>query len=164
MENLLNEITSLTTAQRKKVFSWVATLTDTEIIEIFQDSVKKAFQLKEERPDLSGKVGKYCAFIFAARKAGWDTKTGKGFRVAEAKQYSDFSHLRQAKAAAVIERGRTPVLRRKLLAYWGEVKELKTKGLGFRPISDYLNKTRKLKTSASYLAKLWKEVEVNGVS
>jgi len=43
--------------------------------------------------------------------------------------------------------------------YWGEVKELKAKGMGFRPIADYLTKTRKVKTSASCLVKLWKEVE-----
>jgi intein-encoded DNA endonuclease-like protein len=45
------------------------------------------------------------------------------------------------------------------LAYWGEVKELKTDGMGFRPIADYLTSKRKLKVSATYLSKLWKEVE-----
>jgi intein-encoded DNA endonuclease-like protein len=39
------------------------------------------------------------------------------------------------------------------------VKELKAEGMGFRPIADYLTKTRKVKTSASYLVKLWKEME-----
>lgn len=161
MEDLLIQITGLTALQRKKVFSWVASLTDAEIIEIFQVSVKKSFQLKEERPDLQGKVVKYCSFILAARKCGWDTLNGKNYRVAEGKQYEDFSHLRKAKAAAFIQHGRTPVLRRKILAYWGEIIELKEEGIGFRPIADYLLKKRKLKTSASYLAQLWKEVENN---
>jgi len=97
----------------------------------------------------------------AARKAGWDTVKGKGYRVAEKEQYEDFSHLRKASAAGLIQRGRIPVLRQKILAYWGEVKELKADGMGFRPIADYLNRKRKLKVSATYLSKLWKEVEGN---
>jgi hypothetical protein len=159
MTEQLNLITGLTEHERKKLFSWVASLPEKEIIEIFQDGVKKSFQLKEERPDLSGRVSKYCAFVMAARKGGWDTLKGKGYRVAEKEQYDDFSHLRKASAATLITKGRTPVLRRKILAYWGEVKELKAEGMGFRPIADYLAKARKVKTSASYLVKLWKEVE-----
>jgi hypothetical protein len=159
MTEQLNLITGLTEHDRKKLFSWVASLPEEKIIEIFQDGVKKSFQLKGEHPDLSGRIIKYCAFIMAARKAGWDTLKGKGYRVAEKEQYDDFSHLRKASAAGLIQKGRTPVLRRKILAYWGEVKELKAEGMGFRPIADYLTKTRKVKTSASYLVKLWKEVE-----
>ncbi len=159
MDDLLNQITGLTDRERKKVLSWAVSLPEERIIEIFKDGVKKSFQLKDDRPDLPGKIGKYCAFIVAARKAGWDTLNGKGYRIAEKEQYEDFSNLRKAKAAELIRHGRTPVLRRKILAYWGEVKELKSKGMGFRPIADYLARTRKIKTSASYLVKLWKEVE-----
>ena len=159
MTEQLNLITGLTEHERKKLFSWVASLPEVKIIEIFQEGVKKSFQLKEERPDLHGRINKYCAFVMAARKAGWDTVKGKGYRVAEKEQYDDFSHLRQASAAGLIQRRRTPVLRLKILAYWGEVKELKADGMGFRPIADYLNRKRKLKVSATYLSKLWKEVE-----
>jgi hypothetical protein len=159
MTEQLNLITGLTEHERKKLFSWVASLPEENIIEIFQDGVKKSFQLKGEHPDLSGRVSKYCAFVMAARRGGWDTLKGKGYRIAEKEQYDDFSHLRKASAAGLIQKGRTPVLRRKILAYWGEVKELKSEGMGFRPIADYLSKTRKVKTSASYLVKLWKEVE-----
>jgi len=162
MDNLLNQITGLTDRERKQVLSWVASLPEEKIFEIFQDGVKKAYQLKEERADLPGRIGKYCAFIVACRKAGWDTLRGKGYRVAEKEQYDDFSHLRKAKAAELIQRGRIPVVRKKILAYWGEVKELKAEGMGFRPIADYLAKTRKVKTSASYLLKLWKEIESDG--
>ena len=159
MEELLNLVTGLTGGERKKVLSWVASLPEENIIEIFQEGVKKSFQLKEERPDLHGRINKYCAFVMAARKAGWDTVKGKGYRVAAQEQYDDFSHLRKASAAGLIQRGRTPVVRLKILAYWGEVKELKADGMGFRPIADYLNRKRKLKVSATYLSKLWKEVE-----
>ena len=159
MTEQLSLITGLTEHERKKLFSWVASLPEENIIEIFQEGVKKSFQLKEERPDLHGRINKYCAFVMAARKAGWDTVKGKGYRVADQEQYDDFSHLRKANTAGLIQRGRTPVVRLKILAYWGEVKELKADGIGFRPIADYLNRKRKLKVSATYLSKLWKEVE-----
>ena len=159
MTEQLNLITGLTESERKKLFSWVASLPEDKIIEIFQDGVKRSFQLKGERPDLPGRISKYCAFVMAVRKGGWDTINGKGYRVADQQQYNDFSHLRKSSAATLISKGRIPVLRRKVLAYWGEVKELKTDGKGFRPIAGYLNSKRKLKVSATYLAKLWKEVE-----
>ena len=162
MDDLLNQITGLTVQERKKVFAWVASLPEEQIMGIFQDGVKRSFQIKEEHPDLPGRIGKYGAFIVSARKAGWDTLKGKGYRVAEKEQYDDFSHLRKARVAELMQHGRTPVLRRKILAYWGEVKELKSEGMGFRPIADYLARTRKVRTSASYLAKLWKEVESGG--
>lgn len=159
MTEQLNLITGLTEHERKKIFSWVSSLPEEMIIEIFQEGVKRSFQLKSERPDLSGRINKYCAFVMAARKGGWDTIKGKGYRVAEQEQYDDFSHLRKASAAGLIQSGRKPVVRLKILAYWGEVKELKADGMGFRPIADYLNRKRKLKVSATYLSKLWKEVE-----
>lgn len=162
MTEQLNLITGLTGHERKKLFAWVASLPEDKIIEIFQDGVKRSFQLKGEHPDLPGRISKYCAFVMAARKGGWDTIKGKGYRVAEKEQYDDFSHLRKANAAILISRGRKPLLRRKILAYWGEVKELKAEDMGFRTISDYLYRKRKLKVSATYLSKLWKEVEGNG--
>lgn len=159
MEDLINQITGLTIMERKKVLSWVASLPEEKVVEIFQDGVKKGYKIKEERPDLPGRIGKYSAFIVAARKAGWDTLKGKGYRVALQEQYDDFSHLRKANAATLISKGRTPILRRKIMAHWGEVKELKADGMGFRNIAGYLTSKRKLKVSATYLAKLWKEVE-----
>ena len=159
MTEQLNLITGLTESERKKVFSWVASLPEDKIIEIFQDGVKRSFQLKGERPDLPGRISKYCAFVMAARKGGWDTIKGKGYRVADQEQYDDFTHLRRAAAATLVTRGRKPVLRRKILAYWGEVKGLKADGMGFRVIAGYLQSKRKLKVSATYLSKLWKEVE-----
>ena len=159
MDDLLNPITGLTSKERKSVLSWIASLPEAQIIEIFKDAVKKSFLLKDEQPKLPGKTAKYCAFILAGRKNGWDSLRGKGYRVAGEEQFQDFSNLRQAKTAELLKRGRTPVLKRKLLAYWGEIKELKAAGKGFRAISYYLQKERKIKSSASYLQKLWSEVE-----
>lgn len=158
MDDLLDQITGLEDRERRGVFSWVASLPQEKIIEIFQHSVKISYQIRHERPDLAGKVGKYCAFILAARKAGWDNLIGKGHRVAGKNQFEDFSNLRKAKAAAFIRRpGRTP-LRKKILAYVGEIKQLKEEGLGFRPIADYLQKCRKVNISATYLRILWHEI------
>lgn len=162
MDEQIDLTTGITKPERKKVLSWIASLPEERVIEIFQDGVKRSFQLKEHNPNLPGRVNKYCAFILAARNTGWDTVSGKGYRVADAKQYDDFSNLRKAKVAALIKKGRIPVLRRRILAHWGEIKELKAEGMGFRPIADYLGRTRKVKTSATYLARLWKEVEANG--
>ncbi len=162
MDEQIDLITGITKPERKKLFSWIASLSEEQIVEIFHGGVKKSFQLKEHNPNLPGRINKYAAFILVARNAGWDTIQGKGYRVAEAKQYDDFSNLRKAKVAGTLKQGRIPVLRRKILAYWGEVRELKSEGMGFRPIADYLGRTRKIKTSATYLARMWKEVEANG--
>ena len=159
MTDQLNLITGLTEHERKKILSWVASLPEGKIIEIYQDGVKRSYQLKDERPDLPGRIAKYCGFVMAARKGGWDTLKGKGYRTADQEQYYDFSHLRQAYAATLINKGRRPVLRRKILSYWGEVRGLKAEGMGFRTIADYFKSKRKLKVSAAYLCKLWKEVE-----
>jgi hypothetical protein len=159
MDDLLTQITGLSDRERKKVLTWMASLPEETVIGIFQDGVKKSFQLKEANPDLPGRVVKYCAIILAARVSGWDTLKGKGYRVAGQEQYDDFSHLRKSRAAELVHRGRTPILRRKILAHWGEIRELKADGMGFRPIADFLARTRKVKTSALYLVRLWKEVE-----
>ena len=161
MELQLNQITELTAKERKKVLSWVTSLPEEEIIEIFQSGVKISYQLKDQYPDLSGKAVKFCAFILAARRSGWDTIKGKGYRVAGQEQFDDFSHLRKAKAAELINRGRKPVMKRKILAHWGEIMELRAEGMGLRTIAEFLRKKRKVKTSESYLRKLWKEVEKN---
>lgn len=81
MTEQLNLITGLTEHERNKLFSWVASLPEEKIIEIFQDGVKKSFQLKGERPDIPGRINKYCAFVITARKAGWDTIKGKRCQV-----------------------------------------------------------------------------------
>jgi hypothetical protein len=159
MNDLIDQITGLADRERKMVFSWVASLPQEKIIEIFQHSVKISFQIRNEQPVLAGKVGKYCAFILAARKAGWDTVASKDYRVAGNEQFEDFSNLRKARAAAFIRKhGRTPVLRKKILAYLGEIRQLKEEGLGFQPIADYLHKCRKINISVTYLRTLWNEI------
>lgn len=159
MDELLDMITGLTSRERKRAFLWVGSLPESDIIDIYQKGLKISYQIKNERSDLAGKVGKYCAFILAARQAGWDTLFGKNYRVAGIEQFKDFSNIRKAKAAEFLRKpGRTPLLRKKILAHWGEIEQLHEEGLGFRPIADYLRKCRKIKISATYLSILWKEI------
>jgi hypothetical protein len=159
MEDVFNPVTGLTLTERNRLFSWIASLPEGQRVSIFQTGFKKTFQLQKERPDLPRRFNRYCAFVLAARRSGWDTIKGKGYRVARQEQYDDFTHMRQAKVAGLLKRGRTPKLKHKVLAYWGEIRELKIAGTGFRPIAKYLLKARKLKVSPSYLMKIWHEVE-----
>jgi hypothetical protein len=158
-EHRLKGITGLSGKERKNVFSWLSNQPEQNVIDIFQQAVKGSFAMKNARPDLPGKVVKYCSFILAARHNGWNTYRGKGYRVADRKQISDFSAIRKAKAAELIKRGRRPMLRKKILAYWGEVKELREEGHSFRAVAEFLTKKRKLKVSSSYISRMWKEVE-----
>jgi hypothetical protein len=162
MSGEIEYLTGLVATERKRVFKWVASLEEETLIKLFQAAVKRSYQIKAEHPELDGKVAKYCAFVRAARDAGWDSLQSKGYRVAGEKQFSDFAEIRRAKAAAVIRKGRSPLLRKRILAYWGEILELKAEGIGFRPIADYLLKNRRIRVSASYLAKLWIEVAPDG--
>ena len=157
-DDLLNIITGLTESERKSIFRWLATLTDQQRMDIVQKGVKISFELKDRQTGLSGKDQKYAALIMAARKAGWDTTKGKGYRIATEPQYEDFSHLREAKVAGHIRKGRKPKVRKQVFAYWGVVEELHANGHGFRAISAYLKNEKKLKVSSSYLCLLWEEV------
>ena len=64
MNDQMNLITGLADRERKKVFSWVASLPEEKIIEIFQEGVKKTYQLKDERPDLPGRITKNTVHLF----------------------------------------------------------------------------------------------------
>jgi hypothetical protein len=164
MNGELELLTGLSEKERMKIFTWLGTLSDEVVIKIIQQSVRKSYQLKSKQPSLEGKIVKYCSIIVSARQAGWDSIKGKGYRIAGDDQFEDFAHLRKAAMDTIVRKGRSPVIRKKVLAYWGEVKEFKTNGLGFRPIADYLLKQRKIKVSATYLKILWKEIEENGDS
>ncbi|PLY04234.1 MAG: hypothetical protein C0622_03240 [Desulfuromonas sp.] len=159
MDDLLTQITGMTSRERKWLLSWVASLPEADVMAVFQSGVKLSYQIKDQQPELSGRICKYCAFIVAGRRAGWDAVRGKGYRIAGRKQYEDFSHLRKSKAADLISKGRPPTKRKELLAHWGEIKELKEAGNGFRGIAKYLKLHRKVDVSPSYLALLWKQVE-----
>jgi len=157
MNDSITRITGLTDRERKLVLLWRARLPEAKAIQILQDGMQIYFKLKETNEELSGRLNRYCAIILSARRSGWDSTSGKGYRVAEKKQFEDFSSLRRAKVAEFVRRGRTPIKRKKIMSHWGEIVEMKNEGYGFRAIAAYLTKNRKLKTSASYLTKIWNE-------
>jgi hypothetical protein len=159
MSDVLDLITGLTEKQQRNIFTWMGSLEVTMIIDIIQEAVRKTYQLKNERPTLPGREAKYCGIILAARQMGWDTVKGKNYRVAGDKQYEDYDRILQDTVTKMIRNGRPPVLRRKVIAYWGEIKVFRAQGVGFGPISEYLLKKHKLKVSKSYLTKLWEEEE-----
>ena len=160
MKYTIDILTGLTKEQRKSVLSWIASLPEEEVIDIFQSSVKMSFQIRKAQPKLRGRDIKYSALIISARRTGWDTLKGKGFRVAKQKQFKDLSNIREAKFAEIVQKGRKPDLRRKVLAHWGEIKELREKGGSYNSIARYLQETRRIKVSPSYLAKLWGTIEL----
>ena len=127
-------------------------------ISIHQKAEKKYYQLKDGNPEVTGRLLRYAALILAAREAGWNTSVGKGYRVADQKQYEDWENIRKIRAVNLARDNIGPK-KRAVIAYWGEIKELKEDALGFRRIAKYLGKYRKLKVSPSYLQQLWTEIE-----
>jgi len=159
MDDTITMITGLTATERGKALSWWTGLPEEQRVDILQAAVKQHYQLKESHHELEGRLSRYCGLLLSIRHGGWDTVKGKGYRVAGAEQYRDFSHLREAKAASLIQRGRKPLTRKKILAHWGEIAEMRSHGHGFRLIAEYLQRVRKIKTSAVYLSRLWRETK-----
>jgi ribulose bisphosphate carboxylase small subunit len=52
MNDNLQMVTGLTNGERKKVLTWVSSLTEERVIEIVQSGVKKGYQIKDEHPEL----------------------------------------------------------------------------------------------------------------
>ena len=51
----LELVTGLIERERKKVLAWITSLPESNVIDIIQDSVKKGYQIKNERPEMPGK-------------------------------------------------------------------------------------------------------------
>lgn len=148
----------LSPSERSKIRHWIAAMPEDAYISIHQKAEKKYYQLKDGNPEVAGRLLRYAALILAAREAGWNTSRGKGYRVAGQKQYEDWKDIRKIRAANLAKDNVGPK-KRAVIAYWGEIKELKEDALGFRRIARYLGKYRKLKVSPSYLQQLWAEIE-----
>jgi len=148
----------LSPSERSMIRHWIASMPEDTYVSIHQKAEKKYYQLKDGNPEVTGRLLRYAALILAAREAGWDTTRGKGYRVAGQKQYEDWENTRKIRTIN-LARDNIGHKKRAVMAYWGEVKELKEDGLGFRRIAKYLGKYRKLKVSPSYLQQLWTEVE-----
>lgn len=66
MNGEIELLTGLGERERKRVFTWAASMPEEHLIKIFQEGVRKAYQIKDEHPEIPGRVTKFCAFILAA--------------------------------------------------------------------------------------------------
>lgn len=158
-DDLIQMLTGgLTPKERENVQHWIASLPEPDYIEVHHTAAKKYYQLKDGHPDISGKILHYCGLILSAREYGWDTIRGKGYRVAGDSQYSDWQNIRQMRIRN-LKTDQNARIKRQLLGHWGEIKEFKQDGVGFRKIAQYLKRYKKLNVSSSYVHKIWREVE-----
>lgn len=150
----------LTPKERSNARHWISSLSEEDYINVHHAAAKKYYQLKDGHPAIPGKTLHYCGLILAAREYGWDTIKGKGYRVAGDAQFEDWQEIRKRKFGN-LKKNENARTRRRVLGYWGEVREAKQNGIGFRKIARYLKQSRKIDVSPSYIHKIWKEIEEN---
>lgn len=151
--------TSLGHKERVRSIGWFASRPMPEQVRIIADSESLLPRLRQMYQHAADDEHvRYAAFILAIRGAGFDLTRKRGYRVHGHKNFAQFEALRQGTLAS-LKRGKKAPLRQEVLALWGEVSSLRMQGNGFRLISRYLLRAHKLKVSASYLVKLWKELE-----
>lgn len=158
MSDILLKITGLFPNQRKNNIRWLASLPEKNIAEILLKSIDKYNTLKKTYKDYPQHLRLLSAIILSTREQGWDTITGKGYRIAGKEQYHDWSNMRQNKIIN-LARDRPSPKKRQLLAHWGEVVELRKGQIGFRRISRYLKIYKKINVSPSYIHMLWGQIE-----
>ena len=151
--------TALGPKEQARGVRWFASRPIEEQARIIAEGKSLMPGLRQANPNVADDVhSAYAAFIMAIRGAGFDLIRKRGYRVHGHKNYAQFEALRQGTVAS-LKRGTQAPLRQDVLALWGDVRGLHTEGNGFLLISRYLLRAHKLKVSASYLAKLWNEVE-----
>ena len=148
----------LTSKERENLRHWIASLPETDFIEIYRAAPKKYYQLKAGHPNVPGGILHYCGLILASREYGWDTLWGKGYRTAGEDQFDDWQKVRKMRIQNLRSDSNAKI-RRVILGHWGEIQEVNKDGGGFRKIAQYLRKYKKLSVSSSYLHKIWKEME-----
>lgn len=162
MSDLIQLLTGgMNANQRASIRHWLASLPEDEYLTIHQKALKRFYQLKQGHENVPGRILYYCGIVLSAREHGWDTLKGKGYRVAGSTQYDDWSRMRIIKIDN-LRRNRLSPTKNKVLAYWGEVIELKKGGMGFRMIANYLKKYRRVAVSPAYIHVLWKKIEEGG--
>ena len=148
-----------TAKERARALRWLAGLAESDRERILAEAFAACAMLSPP-----GKAGlavlptPYVALLGAIRRFGFDTIRRRGFRAAGPEQFDDFQRVRESCARNLREERPSP-LRYKLLSRWGLVRELHGQGLGFRLIARYFSKQLRISVSASYLRKLWGELE-----
>jgi hypothetical protein len=142
-----------TAKERARALRWLAGLAESDRERILAEVVSACATASSSIP--------YVALLGAIRRFGFDTIRRRGFRAAGPEQFADFQRVRESRARNLQEERPSP-LRDKLLSRWALVQELHGNGLGFRLIARYFSKQLRISVSASYLRKMWRELEPDG--
>jgi len=142
-----------TAKERARALRWLAGLAEADREHILADAFAACVTATPPTP--------YVALLGAIRRFGFDTVRRRGFRTAGPEQFADFQRVRESRARNLREE-RPPPLRDKVLLRWALVRELHGQGLGFRLIARYFSKQLRISVSASYLRKMWQELDPGG--
>lgn len=156
MPKLTTHPSGLNTAkERARALRWLAGLAEADRERILADAFAACASASPPTP--------YVALLGAIRDFGFDTIRRRGFRAVGQEQFEDFQRVRESRARNLREERPSP-LRDKVLSRWALVRELHGQGLGFRLIARYFSKQLRISVSASYLRKLWGELEPGGMA
>ncbi|MGE4263338.1 MAG: hypothetical protein AB7E46_02555 [Desulfovibrio sp.] len=144
-----------TAKERARALRWLAGLAEADRERILADAFAACASASPPTP--------YVALLGAIRDFGFDTIRRRGFRAVGQEQFEDFQRVRESRARNLREERPSP-LRDKVLSRWALVRELHGQGLGFRLIARYFSKQLRISVSASYLRKLWGELEPGGMA
>lgn len=142
-----------TPKERARALCWLAGLAESDRERILVDAFAACASASPPTP--------YIALLGAIRDFGFDTIRRRGFRTAGPEQFADFQRVRESRARNLREERPSP-LRDKVLLRWALVRELHGQGLGFRLIARYFSKQLRISVSASYLRKMWQELDPGG--
>ena len=139
-----------TAKERARALRWLAGLAESDRERILAEVVSTCATTSPPTP--------YIALLGAIRDFGFDTIRRRGYRAAGPEQFADFQRVRESRARNLRNERPSP-LRDKVLHRWALVRELHGQGLGFRLIARYFSQQLRISVSASYLRKLWGELE-----
>ena len=142
-----------TAKERARALRWLAGLAESDRERILAEAFAVCASAITPTP--------YVALLGVIRRSGFDTIRRRGFRVARPEQFADFQRARESRARNLREERPSPI-RGKVLLRWALVRELHGNGLGFRLIARYFSKQLRISVSASYLRKMWQELESGG--
>jgi len=139
-----------TPKERARALHWLAGLAENDRERILAEAFAVCASAITPTP--------YVALLGVIRRFGFDAIRRRGFRTAGPEQFANFQRVRESRARNLREERPSP-LRDKLLSRWALVRELHGQGLGFRLIARYFSKQLRISASASYLRKVWRELE-----
>lgn len=161
LDQVLERISGLSRHQRADLMRFGARLPEQALERALQIATRISYKLYHEFPETERKHAKYCALLAGLRTQGWDARRGGRQMVDRRDGLEVLARTREMKLAEAPRKKRPSPVRRRLLAYWGEVQAARAKGYSFQIIAASLGKAHRFKVSARYLARLWLEKEDN---